>query len=77
MNTIKILFGFLPGVTMGMWLRAMWFCVALCLLNPTDDYPLWFVGVLLLNLAAAGVAVVRDRERWKRVHKNLNAEEDV
>ena len=75
MKAIKILFGFLPGVTMGMWLRAVWFCVALCLLNPTDDCPLWFVGVLLLNVVASGFAVVCDRERWKIVYdKNLNAE---
>lgn len=72
MKTVKILLGFLPGVTVGMWLRAMWFCVALCVCNPADEAPLWFVGLLLLNVVAAGCAVGCDRGRWKRVGTNLN-----
>ena len=70
MKTIKILLGFLPGVTLGMWLRAMWFCFALCICNPADDCPLWFVGLLILNMVAAAFAVAYDREGWKEVYNN-------
>jgi hypothetical protein len=40
--------------------------------NPSDDAPLWFVGLLILNIVAAGVSVARDKEKWKRVCDNLN-----
>lgn len=75
MKTIKILFGFLPGITFAMWMKAIWFCIALSICNPSDDAPLWFVGLLLLNLVAATLAVASDRERWKNVCDNYLNEE--
>jgi hypothetical protein len=73
MKTLKFLFGFLPGVTLGMWLKAIWFCIALSICNPSDETPLWFVAVLIINVMAAGWAVACDRERWKGVSDNLNS----
>jgi hypothetical protein len=72
MKTVKILFGFLPGVSVGMWLRAVWFCVALCVCNPADGCPVWVFVAVVVNVMAAGVAVGCDRERWKTVGDNLN-----
>ena len=72
MKKIKILLGFLPGVTLGMWLRSVWFCIALCICNPTDDCPLWVFVALILNVVAAGFSVAYDRESWKEVYNNLN-----
>ena len=73
MKTIKILLGFLPGVTLGMWLRAMWFWFAVCICNPSDDTPLWFVAVLLMNVVVAGCAIAYfDNKKWKEVSNHLN-----
>ncbi|WP_315303265.1 hypothetical protein, partial [Tannerella forsythia] len=66
MKTIKVLLGFLPGVSLGMWLRAMWFCVSLAICNPTDNCSLWVVFGLVVNLLVSGLLVVRDREKWRR-----------
>jgi len=72
MKTIKILFGFLPGVSLRMWLKGMWFCIALCMCNPADDAPLWVVFALIAHVVVAGLAVAGDREKWKKVSNNLN-----
>ena len=75
MKTKKNLLGFLPGVTLGMWLRAMWFCIALCICNPSDDTPLWFVAVLLINVVVAGCAIAYfDKKKWKEIGDALNVE---
>ena len=72
MKTLKLLLGILPGMTFRMWLKAVWFCIAICICNPSDETPLWFVAVLIINVIAAGWAVAYDRERWKQVCNNLN-----
>lgn len=73
MKAIRLLLGFLPGVSVGMWLRAMWFCVSLAICNPTDDCSLWVVFGLLVNLVVSGLLVVRDRERWGKVCEKINS----
>ena len=72
MEDFKKLMGFLPLVTVGMWLRGMWFWAAVCLCNPADDSPWWVFVVLVSNVAAAGYAVYTDRERWKVVMKLID-----
>jgi hypothetical protein len=72
MKMLKFLFGLLPGVTLGMWLKSIWFCFAVCICNPADDCLLWVVFALIINVMAAGWAVACDRERWKQVCNNLN-----
>jgi len=72
-NGLKVLMGFLPGMTLGMWLRGVWFCVALCVCNPSDDAPMWLFVALVLNVIAAAVGIyVMDRERWKVVGNALH-----
>ena len=68
MKDFKILFGYVPGMTPGMWLRGVWFCLALCVCNPADDAPLWVVELLLANVVAAALCVtIFDRRRWKEI----------
>jgi len=75
MKTFKLLIGLLPGVTLGMYLKAIWFCIALCICNPADDAPLWVVFALILNIVVSGLAVAYDKKRWKEVCNNhLNEE---
>jgi len=69
---IWILMGVVPGMTLGMWLRGAWFCVALLLFGGADRSPLWGVAVLLVHLVVAGLAVYGDRGRWKRVADRIN-----
>ncbi|PDP44684.1 hypothetical protein CLI86_02060 [Tannerella forsythia] len=56
MKAIRLLLGFLPGVSVGMWLRAMWFCVSLAICNPTDDCSLWVVFGLAAQFGGFGAA---------------------
>ena len=72
MKNFKYLIGFVTGMRLGMWLRGVWLCLALCICNPSDDAPLWVVALLVGNVVAAGLAVYRDRERWKVVSNRLN-----
>ena len=66
METIKEMFGMVKGMTVCMWLRAAWVCIALSICNPTDDAPLWVVFALLGNLAAAvGCVWWFDREAYR------------
>ena len=67
MKDFKVLFGYIPGMTPGMWLRGVWFWLALCMCNPADDAPLWVFELLLANVLAAGLAVCRDRKKWKEI----------
>ena len=73
MKTILLLLGFLPGVSVGMWLRAMWFCVSLAICNPTDDCKLWVIVALIVNLLISGLMVARDREKWRKVCEKINS----
>lgn len=72
MKKIKLLMGFLPGVTLGMWLRAVWLCVSLAICNPTDNCSLWVVFGLIVNLLISGLMVARDREKWRAVCDKIN-----
>ena len=67
MRKIGVLFGFKPGVTLWMWLRLGWLCVALSMCETADDASLWVVFGVLAHLGAAVWAVYRDRGRWKAV----------
>jgi hypothetical protein len=71
METVKLLLGFLPGVTLGMWLRGMWLCIALCVCCPADECAWWVFAAAGANVVAASVAVAGDRERWRRVCDEL------
>lgn len=73
MKAILLLLGFLPGVTLGMWLRAMWLCVSIAICNPTDDCELWVIVGLVVNLLVSGMLVARDREKWRRVCDKINS----
>ena len=73
MKALKLLLGFLPGVTLGMWLKAMWLCVSISICNPTDDCSLWVVLGLLANLVVSGLLVARDREKWREVCEKINS----
>jgi hypothetical protein len=76
MKAIKFLIELLreAGLTLGMWLRGMWFCIALCICNPSDDTPLWFVFALIAHVFVAGLAVAGDRKKWKDMCDHLSAE---
>ena len=73
MRMVKVLFGFLPGVTLGMWLKAMWLCVSIAICNPADDCAWWVIVALIVNLLVSGLLVVRDREKWRRVCEKINS----
>lgn len=73
MKALRILLGFLPGVTLGMWLKAMWLCVSIAICNPTDAFAWWVIVGLIVNLIVSGLLVARDRERWKNVCNKLNS----
>ena len=68
MGKFKFLFGFVPGVTLGMWLRGVWFCIALCMMcGVSDDTPLPVIAGIIANVAVAGLVVAGDREKWGKV----------
>lgn len=73
MKAIRLLLGFLPGVSFGMWIRAMWLCVSIAICNPTDDCAWWVIVVLVVNLIVSGLLVARDRERWRKVCDKINS----
>ena len=73
MKAIRLLLGFLPGVSFGMWLRAMWLCVSIAICNPTDDCKLWVIVGLILNLLISGLLVARDWEKWREVCEKINS----
>ena len=68
MKDFRILFGYVPGITFGMWLRGVWFWLALCMCNPADDAPFLVFELLLANVVASALCViVFDRRRWKEI----------